>query len=226
MNPGNPIVVGGLEVRQSAVSFKAKGLNFEGIVATPDDVGGSVPGVVICHPHPLFGGNMDNNVVIAVSFALVDQGFATIRFNFRGVGNSEGEHTKGEQEHQEVLAAFDLMKAWPGVDGKSLGLVGYSFGTSVILGSASVQNKAKSIALLSPNIRALSDTPLKKSKTPAMIITGSRDKLVEAEDLQSNLDAFARPPQFQVIDGADHFWGGMERQLVGPVAEFFAANLK
>ena len=213
-------------MRQSAVSFKAKGMNFEGIVATPDDVGSPVPGVVICHPHPLFGGNMDNNVVIAVSFALVEQGFATIRFNFRGVGNSDGEHTKGELEHQEVLGAFDLMKAWPSVDGGKLGLVGYSFGTSVILGSSAVQKKAKSIALVSPNIRALSDTPLKKSKTPTMIITGSRDKLVEAEDLQANLDAFARSPRYEVVNGADHFWGGLERQLVGPVAEFFGENLK
>lgn len=213
-------------MRQSAVSFKAKGMNFEGIVATPDDVGSPVPGVVICHPHPLFGGNMDNNVVIAVSFALVEQGFATVRFNFRGVGNSEGEHTKGELEHQEVLGAFDLMKAWPNVDGGKLGLVGYSFGTSVILGSSAVQKKAKSIALVSPNIRALSDTPLKKSKTPTMIITGSRDKLVEAEDLQANLDAFARSPRYEVVNGADHFWGGLERQLVGPVTEFFAESLK
>ena len=169
---------------------------------------------------------MDNNVVIALSFSLVEQGFATIRFNFRGVGNSDGEHTKGEKEHEEVLGAFELLKAWPGVDGRKLGLVGYSFGTSVILGSAAVQKKAKSIALVSPNIRALTDTPLKKSKTPSFIITGSRDKLVEAEDLQANLDAFAKPPQFEVINGADHFWGGMERQAVGPVAEFFAEHLK
>ncbi len=213
-------------MRQSAVSFKAKGLNFEGIVATPDDVDSSVPGIVICHPHPLFGGNMDNNVVVALSFHLVDQGFATIRFNFRGVGNSEGEHSKGEQEDQEVLGAFELLKAWKGVDGRRLGLVGYSFGTSVILGSKDAQKKAKAIALVSPNIRALSDTPLKGAKTPSFIITGSRDKLVEAENLQSHLDEFSRKPQFEVIDGADHFWGGMERQAVAPVAEFFAETLK
>jgi alpha/beta superfamily hydrolase len=213
-------------MRQSAVSFKAKGLNFEGIVATPDDMGSSVPGVVICHPHPLMGGNMDNNVVIAVSFSLVEQGFATIRFNFRGVGNSEGEHTKGEQEHQEVLGAFDLLKAWPGVDGGKLGLAGYSFGTSVILGNAAVQKKAKSIALISPSIRGFPDTPLKKSKTPTLIVTGNRDKLVEAEDLQPNLDAFARPPVLKIVEGADHFWGGMERQVIGPVTEFFAEHLK
>ena len=213
-------------MRQSAVSFKAKGLNFEGIVATPDDVGSPVPGVVICHPHPLFGGNMDNNVVIALSFTLVEQGFATIRFNFRGVGNSEGEHSKGENEYQEVLGAFELMKAWNGVDGRKLGLVGYSFGTGVILGSKDVQKKAKSIALVSPNIRALSDTPLKKAKIPTMIITGSRDKLVEAENLQVNLDEFENAPKFEVVNGADHFWGGMERQAAQPVVEFFAESLK
>lgn len=212
-------------MRQSAVSFKAKGLNFEGIVATPDNEGSSIPGIVICHPHPLFGGNMDNNVVLALSFALVEQGFATIRFNFRGVGNSEGEHSKGESEFQEVLGAFELMKAWKGVDGRKMGLVGYSFGTGVILGSKDVQKKATSIALVSPNIRALSDTPLKKAKTPTMIITGSRDKLVEAENLQENLDGFANAPRYEVVNGADHFWGGMERQVAGPVAEFFAESL-
>ena len=62
---------GGLAVRQSAVMFKAKGLNFEGVVATPEGVEGPFPGVVICHPHPLFGGNMDNNVVLSVAYALV-----------------------------------------------------------------------------------------------------------------------------------------------------------
>lgn len=213
-------------MRQSAVSFQAKGLNFEGIVATPDAARAPVPGIVLCHPHPLFGGNMDNNVIIAVSFALAGQGFATVRFNFRGVGNSEGQHSKGEQEHNEILGAFDLLKAWPGVDGKRLGLAGYSFGTSVILGSADVQKKAQAIALISPPLRAFPDTPLKKSKTPTLIISGDRDKLVQSDELQPNLAAFAHPPQLQIVPGADHYWGGLERQLVGPVTDFFAANLK
>ena len=116
-------------MRQSAVSFKIKGLTFEGVMAQPEREESGLPGVVICHPHPLYGGNMDNNVVLAVSYGVVEQGFATLRFNFRGVGNSEGEHTKGEQESQEVLAALELMKAWPSVDSKRVGLAGYSFGS-------------------------------------------------------------------------------------------------
>lgn len=213
-------------MRQSAVSFKAKGLNFEGIVAMPDNAGSPVPGVVLCHPHPLFGGNMDNNVILAAAFALADQGLAAVRFNFRGVGSSEGQHSKGEQEHQEILGALELLKAWPGVDGKRLGLAGYSFGASVILGSAAVQKKARAIALISPPLRAFPDSPLKKAKIPTMILSGDRDKLVQSAELPAPLESFARPPQLQIVSGADHYWGRMERLAAGPAADFLAAQLK
>ena len=89
---------------------------------------------------------------------------ATLRFNFRGVGNSEGEHSKGELEHEEALAAIELVKAWPGVDGKKIGLAGYSFGSSVVLGNESLHKKARALALISPPLRALEETPLKKEQ--------------------------------------------------------------
>jgi alpha/beta superfamily hydrolase len=213
-------------MRQSAVSFKAKGLNFEGIVATPDDMGSSVPGVVICHPHPLMGGNMDNNVVIAVSFSLVEQGFATIRFNFRGVGNSEGEHTKGELEHQEVQGALDFLKAWREVDGGTIGLVGYSFGTSVILRNSSIQKRPKVFAFISPPLHALENSTLKKDKRPKLIISGDRDKLIQSEELPPVLETFSHQPDLKIVEGADHFWMGKEELLVQQVSKFFAENLR
>ena len=213
-------------MRQSAVSFKTKGLSFEGVVSTPDDMGNGTPGVVICHPHPLFGGNMDNNVVLAVSYSLAQQGFATLRFNFRGVGNSEGEHTKGEKEHQEVLAAFDLLQAWPGVDGKTIGLLGYSFGTRVICGHPELHKKPKVFALISPSYETLELPDLKKNKQPKLIITGDRDKLIQAENLQPVLDSFAQPPTFKLVESVDHFWFGKEDLLVDQVTPFFVENLR
>lgn len=212
-------------MRQSAVTFKAKGLNFEGVVATPDDAGGNFPGVVICHPHPLFGGNMDNNVVLAVAYGLTQQGFATLRFNFRGVGNSEGEHTKGEQEYQEAVAAMDLLQAWPGVDGQKIGLAGYSFGTRVVLSHPEVQKKPKVFALISPSFEALETATLKKNKRPKLIITGDRDKLIQSENLQPVLESFAVPPTFKLVPGVDHFWMGKEDLLVEEVCPFFSENL-
>ena len=213
-------------MRQSAVTFKAKGLNFEGVVTTPDGDGGPFPGVIICHPHPLFGGNMDNNVVLALSFALVDRGFATFRFNFRGVGNSEGEHTKGEKEHEEVLGAQDFMKAWKEVDSSVIGLAGYSFGTVVILKNAAVQKRPKAFAFISPPLHGLENSTLKKNKRPKLVVSGDRDKLVESERLQPVLDSFALKPQLEIVEGADHFWGGREEQLTTEVTRFFAENLK
>ena len=218
-------------MRQSAITFQTKGLNFEGVVATPDEADGKAPGdkypgVVICHPHPLFGGNMDNNVVLAVAFELVERGFAVLRFNFRGVGNSEGEHTKGEKEYEEALGALDFMRAWEQVDGDRLGILGYSFGTGVILGSSSLQKRPKVFAFVSPSIERLKSTPLQKDKRPKFIITGNRDKLAGAEGLQDVLDSFVQPPEFHVIDGADHFWMGLESQMVPLVSRFFLENLK
>ena len=213
-------------MRQSAVSFKAKDLNIEGVIAQPDGITGPFPGVVICHPHPLFGGNMDNSVVRSVALALFERGMATLRFNFRGVGNSEGEHSKGELEHEEALAAIELIKAWPGVDGKKIGLAGYSFGSSVVLGNESLHKKARALALISPPLRALEDTPLKKSKRDAFIISGDRDKLVQSEEVPALLDAFSKRPECYIVSGADHFWGGYEDQLTPQIGKYFLEKLK
>ncbi len=213
-------------MRQSAVSFSVQGLNFEGVVAQPEESDGSMPGVVICHPHPLYGGNMDNNVVLSLSFALAQQGFVTLRFNFRGVGNSEGEHTKGELEEQEALGALEFLKAWPGVDSKRVGLAGYSFGSGVVLNNPELHENAKAFALISPSARNLEATELKKKDHPAFVIVGDQDKAFQSEEYIPTLDAFSRPPGRVVVQGADHFWFNYEDQLAPPLVEFFAEALK
>ena len=212
-------------MRQSAVSFQTEGLNFEGVVAQPDDGPGPWPGVVICHPHPLSGGTMDNNVVLALALGLVEEGFVTLRFNFRGVGGSEGEHTKGEKEFQEVLGALDLIKSWPDTNGKT-GLAGYSFGTMVILGHSELHGEADAIALVSPPFQAVEGTTLKESEVPALIVTGDRDKLVDSTQLDAELASFRHSLQFEVFEGVDHFWYGQETRLVPEVGRFFTEQLK
>ena len=213
-------------VRQSAVSFQVHGMTFEGVLAQPEGLPSALPGVVVCHPHPLYGGSMDTNVVLALSFALAEHGFATLRFNFRGVGNSQGTHARGESEHQEVLGALDLMSAWPGVNANQVGLAGYSFGSSVILRNAALQDRAKAIALISPPPGALDSTALKRSKRPLLVIAGDRDRLVQSEQLGAALESFSNPPACHIVTGADHFWFGYESRLAPPVVEFFTEKLK
>ena len=211
---------------QKAVMFQANDLKFEGIVAEPDDVTDAVPGIVICHPGPLNGGNMDNNVVSAVSYDLVEQGFTTLRFNFRGVGNSQGEHSKGELEHQEAIAALDFLQAWPGVNGERLGLAGYSFGNGVILGNAELQKLPRVFAFISPSLHVLKNTCLKDDDRPKFIITGDRDRLAPSPEFQPTLKSFSHPPTCQVIAGADHYWVGREGELAQLVSQFFSKHLK
>lgn len=212
-------------MRRSAVSFKVKGLTFEGVMTQPE--GPTVlPGVVICHPHPLYGGNMDNNVVLSVSSALTESGFAALRFNFRGVGKSQGKHSKGESEHQEVLGALDLMKAWSGVDDSRIGLAGYSFGSSVILGHPHLQKRTQAIALISPALCALENSALRRSTRPILIITGDEDRLAQVDQFRSVLDSFSSSPTCHVVSGADHYWFGYEGQLGPKVVEFFTGKLK
>lgn len=213
-------------MRQSAVLFPAAGLKLEGVVAQPDEVSVPTPGVVICHPGPLNGGNMDNNVVMAVSYALVELGFTTLRFNFRGVGNSEGEHSRGELEYQDALGAFDFLESWPGVDTGKLGLAGYSFGNGVVLGSPSLQKRTKVFAFVSPSLNALQGATLKDDPRPKFIITGDRDRLAPSPECQPTLDSFKHAPAFRVVAGADHFWVGLEPGMAQQVSGFLAEHLK
>ena len=212
-------------MRQSAVSFETAGLSFEGVLAQPDAQGGPWPGIVICHPHPLHGGSMDNNVVLALALGLAEEGFVTLRFNFRGVGGSQGTHAQGEMEHQEVLGALDLIKAWPDTRGKT-GLVGYSFGSGVILRHEELYKGADAVTLVSPALRYVADSPLKRHKMPALIVAGDRDRLVESDLLQEELETFSQPPESQIFPGVDHFWYGQESRLVPEVVRFFIGRLK
>ena len=211
-------------MRQSAVSFIAKGMTLEGIIALPDGEG-SFPGVVMCHPHPLNGGNMDNNVVVAVTFGLADAGIASLRFNFRGVGNSQGEHSKGEKEYEETLVAMDFLGALPDVNDERIGLGGYSFSTRVICAHKQLYKKPRAIALVAPSLEAITDSPLQSDKTPRMIITGDRDRLANSDGADEQLARFNPPADYHLIPGADHFWVGQEGEMAACVVQFFRDHL-
>ena len=211
-------------MRQSAVSFIAKGMTFEGIIALPDGEG-PFPGVVMCHPHPLNGGNMDNNVVVAVTFGLADAGIASLRFNFRGVGNSQGEHSKGEKEYEETLVAMDFLGALPDVNDERIGLGGYSFSTRVICAHQQLYKKPRAIALVAPSLEAITGSPLQTDKTPRMIITGDRDRLANSDGVAEQLARFNPPADYHLIPGADHFWVGQEGEMAAGVVQFFRDHL-
>src|SRR5216117_3551162 len=112
---------------QSVVIDVSQQLTLEARLAVPASPGG---GIVICHPHPLYGGDMDNPVVVRVAEVCRELGLATLRFNFRGVGASTGQHGQGRDERHDVTAALaHFASVLP--SGAPLGLAGYSFGAAV-----------------------------------------------------------------------------------------------
>ena len=222
-------------MRQSAVAFKCGHLTLEGVVASPQEISATLPGVVVCHPHPLFGGDMNNSLVLALCQELVEAGFVTLRFNFRGVGNSDGSFTKGEEEQEDVGAALRFLGQWPGVKRRHLGLAGYSFGASVVLSGLSRYKGVGALVLISPPLTALDHPGVGRDRRPKLFIVGDSDKLVPYSSLKEKVSALQehspelRKPTgsvgLQVVKGADHAWLGYEAEVAQQASQFFGGTL-
>ncbi len=185
---------------------------------------GTFPGVAICHPHPLYGGSMLNNVVVAICQGLCQNSVAAFRFNFRGVGKSGGTFGGGIIEQEDVKAALALLLSTPDIDPKRIGLAGYSFGASVALPVALQDERVNLLALVSP---ALSDSgweQLKGYNKSKFIIVGDADFVIPLERFQQHIRDIADPKQCQVISGADHFWWGYEEEVAQRVTQFFTTG--
>ena len=203
----------------------ADGTVLEGVLGLPDHGVGPFPGVVVCHPHPLHGGDMNNNVVRSVYYGLMERGVAALRFNFRGVGRSGGSHTAGEMEPQDALAALNELGSADKVDPDRLGMAGYSFGSGVLLGNFSLYEGAKAFALVSPGIRHLDSPTVASDQRPKIFISGSQDHAAPEEELRSKAGDLGPDVSCEIVPGVDHFWAGREREASRLAAEFFLKNL-
>jgi alpha/beta superfamily hydrolase len=200
------------------VTFPSGALSLEAAVHLPATT--PAPGVVVCHPHPQYGGDMQNNVVVAACEALAQHGFAALRFNFRGVGASEGEFDRGKGERNDAVAALAHLASLPEIDAKRVGLAGYSFGAIVAAEAASGDLCA--LALVSPPV-AIADLRIAWG-CPALLLGGDEDSLVPAERLA--LIADAPGVEMQVFEGADHSWFGFEEELGAVIGEFFTRHFR
>jgi alpha/beta superfamily hydrolase len=210
---------------QMAISFKSGDITLEGVAGYPETSAGPFPGVVICHPHPLGGGNMNNNLVVSVYDALLGMGFAALRFNFRGVGGSQGTHAGGEREPEDAEAALATLGRNQHVDRERLGMAGYSFGTGVILRNLSGYASARSFLLYSPPVRFLEYPGIGEDVRPKLFVCGDRDRSVPVGDLREKLESLPEA-ELRVVTGADHFWDGRESEAAGHAVEFFGRTLQ
>ena len=178
------------------------GLQLEAQLAKPE---APKSGLVICHPHPLYGGDMDNPVVVRVAELAQGLGVATLRFNFRGVGASSGVHGGGEGERNDVAAALAMLAGLLPAESR-IGLAGYSFGAWVAARVAAAAPNLPALALLAPPLGMYDLDFLERAPSHTLLVAGSRDQYCPVEMLEHlgrRLGSRAA-----IIDGAEHFFFG------------------
>jgi alpha/beta superfamily hydrolase len=211
-------------MKETRASFPSGELLLEGVLATPLGAG-PFPAVIVCHPHPLYGGSMDNNVVCALSETLTQASFVSFRFNFRGVGESQGEFGQGIGEQADVEAAMSFVSKLKEVDPQRIGLVGYSAGAGFALPIGSDDARIKALVAVSPPVSMFDFGFLRSCPKPKFLISGDKDDLISAQEFLEFCGNLPRPKECETIEGADHFWSGHESHLAAKVTAFFVKLL-
>jgi alpha/beta superfamily hydrolase len=211
-------------MKKTRVSFSSGGFVLEGILAVPEGAG-PFPVVIVCHPHPLYGGSMDNNVVNSLSETLTQASLVSFKFNFRGVGGSQGEFDQGIGEREDVEAAISLISTVKAVDSERIGLAGYSAGAGFAFPVGFNDNRIKALAAVSPPLSMFDFDFLKSCPKPKLLISGSRDELISIDQLLEFCKNLPEPKECENVEGADHFWWGYESLLAAKVVAFFTKVL-
>jgi alpha/beta superfamily hydrolase len=202
------------------ITFAGDELTLEGVLHLP--ASSPSPAVAVCHPHPLYGGDMHNPVVVALCRAAAARGIAALRFNFRGVGGSQGSFADGVGERADAVAALAHLRQLPEVDAGRVGIAGYSFGAAVALLAAGEGLRAV-VAVSTPTIaRGLSEISI---RCPALLVVGEQDQVAPPSRLASLGEAVGSQAELAIVPGADHFWWGAEDRLAEIVSDFLVRSV-
>ncbi|MBI9085384.1 MAG: alpha/beta hydrolase [Desulfobacterales bacterium] len=165
--------------------------------------------VVVTHPHPLYGGDMFSPVVEAVVRAYARAGWATLRFNFRGAGTSDGafDNGRGEQDDLRRAMAFVRDKGLDNVD-----LAGYSFGAWVNALAYGNEPLPGRMVMVAPPVNFLDFGPVTSLSALDLVIAGDRDDFADAARVRAMVTEWNGQARMEVIPGADHFfWSDLDR---------------
>jgi uncharacterized protein len=201
---------------EQAVAFTVGALRLQGMLAVPPT--GARRAAVVCHPHPHFGGSMDNNVVIAAALALQEVGVATLRFNFRGVENSEGQHANGVGEVEDARAAAECLRTRTGLG--TIAMVGYSFGAGVGLQAGRDDPGVDRLVAIAPPVTMFDIAFLRHCTKPVLFVAGTADPFCPEGALEQNARGLGLRAEIVRLPGADHFFFGYEAALGDCCARF------
>lgn len=196
------------------ITFLSEGYKIEGLLNQKD----GKKGVVVTHPHPLYGGDMNNLVVESIVHVYHMKGYSTLKFNFRGVGRSQGAYDDGLGEQKDVLSALSFL-ADMGME--QIDLAGYSFGAWVNAHALQKDTLTKQMIMVSPPVGFMDFKSIVTMNTLKFVVTGNRDDIAPADMVEKMISTWNPNARFEVIDGADHFYGGYLKQLESVLSSTF-----
>lgn len=179
-------------------------------------------GVILCHPHPLYGGDMDHPVVTTAREVALQEGFSTLRFNFRGVGRSKGSYGEGIGEREDVRTVADYFCQRVNTNHFPLILVGYSFGAWVGFSVAVEDERFKGMVAIAPPIGIYDFSFLKGCHKKKLFIAGNLDLFCPVSALEEWYQQIDDPKSLSIIPGADHFFFSHISDFIQPLKKFFS----
>jgi alpha/beta superfamily hydrolase len=188
------------------IKFFSETYELEGLLNQRDEK----KGVVVTHPHPIYGGDMHNLVVESIVHVFQMEGYSTLKFNFRGVGRSQGTYDNGIGEQKDVLSALSFL-ADMGME--KIDLVGYSFGAWVNAHAVTEDTPVEQMIMVSPPVRFMDFKSTVELSSLKFVVTGNRDDIAPAGMIEKIISLWNPDALLEVIDGADHFYGGYLGQL-------------
>jgi len=208
----------GHTMNEEPVIFRSEGLKLEGLLYQPRDVA-EARGAVVCHPHPLYGGSMLDVIVEAILKAMWAIDCATLRFNFRGVGNSQGEYDEGRGEARDAEAAVKYIAGLRGMQRGKVILAGYSLGAMAAVNAAAHTPEVTTVVAVAPPILADGVGQLVALKKRLVVVAGEEDRYCPPAQLEVLRNALIGLIRLKIIPGADHFFAGHEEQVTAALID-------
>ena len=188
----------------------------------------NAPIAIVLHPHPEHGGTMNNKVSYSLFRTFVDQGFNTLRFNFRGVGRSEGKFDRGEGELSDAAACLDWLQV-QNPEPRQCWVAGFSFGAWICMQLLMRRPELDGFIAVAPPANLYDFTFLAPCPVPGLILQGDRDELVPKESVQKLSQRLTAQRglfiDYRVIPGADHFFSRELPILTSHVNSYISAAL-
>jgi alpha/beta superfamily hydrolase len=195
--------------------------DIEALVEVPAEGGPPQRFGVVCHPHPLYGGTLDNKVVYTLARAFVELNVPAIRFNFRGVGGSAGRYDEGRGETADALAVIAYGRdRWPGV---CLWLAGFSFGGAVAA-RAAAQARPGRLVTVAPGVTRVAMDGVDSPSCPWLIVQGDADDVIEPAAVRDWASRQSPAPTVRLLPGAGHFFHGRLHELRQIVLDFLTST--